>query len=76
MLAAIERNTSRRSRLDVMLVVRFRSNSNRSFQRCSSASALISKAPQIISGPTKEMMTDFALGSQVLPVARRLGATE
>jgi len=33
-------------------------------------------APQIIAASTKQMMTDFALGSQALPVASRLAAAE
>jgi hypothetical protein len=37
---------------------------------------LISKAPQIIAEITKQMMTDYALGSQALPVACRLAAVE
>jgi hypothetical protein len=36
----------------------------------------MSKAPQIIPETTKQMMTDFALGSQVLPLARCLAAVE
>jgi hypothetical protein len=37
---------------------------------------LISEAPQIIAEITKQMMTDFALGSQALPVACCLAAVE
>jgi hypothetical protein len=37
---------------------------------------LISKAAQIIAEITKQMMTDFALGSQALSVACRLAAAE
>jgi hypothetical protein len=37
---------------------------------------LISKAPQIIAEITKQMMTDFVLGSQALPVACCLAAVE